>query len=348
MTALLRNILEFVQDIVNNYGWAVIIFSLFIKAVLLPLDYKSRKSMRAMTALNPKMEELKKKYANDQEKLNQKMSELYKKNKVNPLSGCLPMLIQLPILFMMFSVMRNTAAELQLDQMYKWVAANFLNGETGELLKLDNEAVQAVLQAVKSGEALKTFGDPQGWLWIKSVFQPDSFMKTVIPTMEELSIMLQQYGDKITPEVKELLTLYASDTNQIASAVDLAVRENCGFTTFNLFLNWIPISFPKNWSVYVNGCFALPILAGVTQFLQTKLTPTSADTSSQKGGTGAFMKWFFPIFSVWICISSTAAFAIYWVFVNIWSIVTNFAINKYLDAKDKKTQVVTEKEALQP
>ena len=49
MTALLRNILEFVQDIVNNYGWAVIIFSLFIKAVLLPLDYKSRKSMRAMT-----------------------------------------------------------------------------------------------------------------------------------------------------------------------------------------------------------------------------------------------------------------------------------------------------------
>ena len=69
--------------------------------------------------------------------------------------------------------------------------------------------------------------------------------------------------------------------------------------------------------------------------------------SSQNAGSGKFMKWFFPIFSVWICLSSTAAFAAYWVFVNVWSIVTNYAINKYLDAK--KPQIVDdEKEAIQP
>ena len=67
----------------------------------------------------------------------------------------------------------------------------------------------------------------------------------------------------------------------------------------------------------------------------------------QQPTTGNFMKWFFPIFSVWICLSSTAAFAAYWVFVNLWSIVTNFAINKYLDAKTAPI-VDTEKEAIQP
>ncbi|MBQ9856634.1 MAG: membrane protein insertase YidC, partial [Clostridia bacterium] len=103
MTGLFESLLTGINQIIGNYGWAVIIFSLLIKAVLLPLDIKSRKSMRAMSALNPKMEELKKRYGNDQEKLNRKMSELYKKNKVNPLSGCLPMLIQLPVLFIMFA-----------------------------------------------------------------------------------------------------------------------------------------------------------------------------------------------------------------------------------------------------
>ncbi len=348
MTSLLRSVLDFAQDIVHNYGWAVIIFSIIIKGVLLPLDVKSRKSMRAMTALNPKMEELKKRYANDQEKLNQKMSELYKKNKVNPLSGCLPMLIQLPILFMMFSVMRNTAAEMQLGQMFDWISANFLN-EAKEFLSLDSAQVQDMLKAIESGAALETYGDPQGWLWIKSVFQPDSFMKTVIPTMTDLKNMLTQYADKLSPEMADVLTQYAADTAGIASAVDLAVSNNCGFTRFNLFLNFLPVSFPSNWSSYVNGCFVLPVLAGVTQFLQTKLTPTTADAGSNKGGSGAFMKWFFPIFSVWICLSSTAAFAIYWVFVNIWGIVTNFAINKYLDKKENKNiQVESEKEALQP
>ena len=80
MTSMFRAILDFVYQLVGNYGWAVIIFSLLIKCVLLPLDIKSRRSMRAMSALNPKMEELKKRYGDDQQKLNQKMSDRYKKN----------------------------------------------------------------------------------------------------------------------------------------------------------------------------------------------------------------------------------------------------------------------------
>lgn len=419
MTGFFENILTGIFNIIGNYGWAVIIFSLLIKLVLLPLDFKSRRSMRAMTALNPKMEELKKRYANDQEKLNQKMGELYRKNKVNPLSGCLPMLLQLPILFIMFAAMRNIAAELQLDQMYKWVMTNFVDNAAwleltqsvewpslrNILLSVNNLAslndsqittlhnllatcesptVTAVINGLISGEGVQAFGsvfhaadnqsvidfiqllgtgkgaeiftDTNGWLWVKNIFQPDSFTKTTVLTGEELRLMLGQYAKKIDNKNElALLRLYAGfDTsavsgsvNGLAASVDTAISDYCGFKRINLIFNIVTINFPMNLKAeYINGWLILPILAGVTQLLQTKLTPT-AENSSNQNGTGKFMKWFFPFFSVWICLSSTAAFAAYWVFVNIFSIVTNFVINKVLE---KQTPVVseTEKEAIQP
>ncbi len=350
MTSLLRSILDWVQTIVGNYGWAVIVFSLLIKGVLLPLDFKSRKSMRAMAALNPKLEELKKRYANDQEKLNQKTTELYRKNKVNPLSGCLPMLIQLPVLFIMFSVMRNAAASMQLRMMYDWVVnSNLVNLDTMEFISDKSAAFEEIIAKLSSGDGIAMFGDTHSWLWIKSVFQPDTFSKTFIPTMSELNTMIGQYKDALSAENMNVLKLYAADTNGLASAVDAAVRSNCGFTTYNLFFNFLPINIPSNWSTYVNGYFILPVLAGVTQFISYKLQPAQPATTSangKKGGTGAFMKWFFPIFSVYICISSTAAFAIYWVFVNIWTMVTNFGINKFLEIKESRS--LADKEAVQP
>ena len=347
MTGLFESLLTGINQIIGNYGWAVIIFSLLIKAVLLPLDIKSRKSMRAMSALNPKMEELKKRYGNDQEKLNRKMSELYKKNKVNPLSGCLPMLIQLPVLFIMFAAMRNIAAELQLTQMYDWIKGNLMNAE-GAFLSL--EEVQPLLDALRNGD-ISSFGATDGWLWVKNVFQPDSFTKTIIPTMNELSVLLNQNKKVISAEMMDVLSRYANNTGEIAAAVDQAIAGHCDYLTFNLFFNMFPIKIPTNWSVYVNGCLILPVLAGVTQILQTKLMNAggskAVSENSQNAANGKFMKWFFPIFSVWICLSSTAAFAAYWVFVNVWSIVTNFVINKYLDAKAVPI-VDTEKEAIQP
>ena len=343
MTGLFENLLVAINQIVGNYGWAVIIFSLLIKAVLLPLDIKSRKSMRAMSALNPKMDELKKRYGNDQEKLNRKMNELYKKNKVNPLSGCLPMLIQLPVLFIMFAAMRNIAAELQLTQMFNWIHDNLMNAE-GAFITLED--AQPLLDALRNGDA-SSFGQTESWLWVKSVFQPDSFTRTIVPSMSELSTMLSQYKNALSSEQMEVLRLYASNTGELAGAIEQAIADHCGFYKFNLLFNMLPIRIPTNWSVYVNGCLALPILAGLTQVLQSKIM-NSKDSAGQSGGTnGAFMKWFFPIFSVWICLSSTAAFAAYWVFVNVWSIVTTFAINKYLDAKQPQI-VDTEKEAIQP
>ena len=92
---------------VGNFGVSIIIVTILIKIMLLPLTLKQDKSMKEMKKLQPELEKIKEKYANDKQMLNIKTMELYREHKVNPLGGCLPLLLQLPILFALFGVLRN-------------------------------------------------------------------------------------------------------------------------------------------------------------------------------------------------------------------------------------------------
>ncbi|WP_375573319.1 membrane protein insertase YidC [Seohaeicola saemankumensis] len=92
------------MGLTGSMGWAIIGLTLLIKALLFPLAYKSYVSMAKMKELQPKMEELKKAAGDDRQKLQKDMMELYKKEKVNPASGCLPILLQIPIFFSLYKV----------------------------------------------------------------------------------------------------------------------------------------------------------------------------------------------------------------------------------------------------
>ena len=91
------NILVFIYSVVGNYGVAILIFTVLIKLVTLPFTMQQQKAMRAQAGVAPKMEAIKKKYAKDPQKLQQAQLELYKTEGINPLSGCLPMLIPWPL-----------------------------------------------------------------------------------------------------------------------------------------------------------------------------------------------------------------------------------------------------------
>ena len=108
---LLKQFLAFLLNTtdkyVGNFGVSIIIVTILIKIMLLPLTLKQDKSMKEMKKLQPELEKIKEKYANDKQMLNIKTMELYKEHKVNPLGGCLPLLLQLPILFALFGVLRN-------------------------------------------------------------------------------------------------------------------------------------------------------------------------------------------------------------------------------------------------
>ena len=97
-------LLHELNKLIGNMGWAIIGLTLIIKAILFPLAYKSYVSMAKMKELQPEMEALKKSSGDDRQKMQQGMMELYKKNKVNPAAGCMPILLQIPIFFSLYKV----------------------------------------------------------------------------------------------------------------------------------------------------------------------------------------------------------------------------------------------------
>ncbi len=118
------NLLVFFYNIVpgNDIGVAIILLTIVVKMVLYPFSQQSIRGQKALQQLQPKIEEIKKNYKNDKEKQAKELMQLYKNEKVNPLSSCLPLLIQLPILLAVFQVFRTGLGNGSLDLLYSFIA----------------------------------------------------------------------------------------------------------------------------------------------------------------------------------------------------------------------------------
>ena len=152
--ALLGGVFSFV----GSYWLAIVIFTVIVKVLLVPLSFKQIQSTKAMNDIQPKLKKLQDKYKDDKETLNIKMMELYKENNINPLAGCLPLLIQMPVLFGLFGVLRNPA---------KYVFGG--------------------------SEALASEALSQGFLWVSNLSVPDSLgalIDTGVPFLNGLPGLL--------------------------------------------------------------------------------------------------------------------------------------------------------------
>ena len=349
VTVWLREILQWIYGLVNNYGIAVIIFTVLIRTVLTPFEVKSRKGMRKMSEMQPKLNKLQQKYGDDKERLQQKQAELMKKEHYNPMSGCLPLLLQWPILFCMFYAMRDIANMKLVEQ-----AFTFLKGETPVY---------------------------ESFLWIKNVFMADSPFKTIAPDANAMiSIGYKAWKHMLeTVSEADLAVMLQHIQTAVPAAAELTASQIFDFsstsalqTTVNTYLlptmQQLPdyiaqtaaVSGWKNVSVLLfsftlykdyNGLLILPVLSGVTQWMMTKLNPAMQEQDAQQqqanqqnGSMNAFMKYFFPIFSAFICLSSNAGFALYWVTINLFATAQSILINKYLEKKDAAAKALTDGE----
>ncbi len=313
MNDFLVAILNGINSVIHNYGWSMVVFTLLIKLILLPLDYKSRKSMRRMTKLQPQIAKLQKKYANDKEKLNQKTAELYRREGINPMSGCLPMLVSMVILFIMFAAMRTVA---------------------------NTEMASQALGLLTTGTQTN-----ESWLWIKNIWMPDSPFNPVIADSANLRIIPADIWAKVfaslDPASVTALAQYGIDAATISGETVFAALQTLPVYAQETQL-WA--TMPQlnllivNLSIYAhnNGWFILPILAAVTQYLMTLSQPQpAADPNNPAASTNKFMKYFFPLFSLWICSSYNAIFALYWVVSNVFAWVQGLVMNKMFEKMDE-------------
>lgn len=322
MNELLTSILYGINSVIHNYGWSMVVFTLLVKLLILPLDYKSRKGMRKMTAVQPEMLKLQKKYANDKEKLNQKTAELYRKEGVSPMSGCLPMLVSMFVLWFMWAAMRSVA---------------------------NTELAKQCIELLTTGSQTN-----ESWLWIKNLWMPDSPFNPVIPNKNSLTMITAEQWSAVFASLnaEQVSTLAAMG---IDAATISAETVFAGLQTLPIYAQetalWSVMPSVNliitNLQIYANnnGWFILPVLAAVTQYLMVLSQPQTApaDPNNPAASTNNFMKYFFPLFSLWICSSYNALFSLYWVVSNIFAWIQSIVLNKVFDHQDKvKKETVKE------
>jgi YidC/Oxa1 family membrane protein insertase len=142
-------VLSKIYDVVPNYGVSIIILTLVIKLLLVPLGIRQIKSMQHMQAIQPKIKELQKKYKNNKQKQQEETMKLYKEAGVNPLGGCLPLLLQFPILIAMYAVIRTPVPNANFDPSKPASSTNveYLNNH----LPTDSELYRVVTQHDAAG-----------------------------------------------------------------------------------------------------------------------------------------------------------------------------------------------------
>ena len=316
------SILKGINDFVGNWGVAIILFTILIRLLLTPFDMKSRVSMRRMSKLQPQLQALQKKYANDREKLNAKTAELYKKEHVNPLSSCLPMLLTWPILIIIFGAMRSASNRELLGQVTQMLENPGQRPDFEQFLWIKNlwQPDNLFRCAYVDGDTLKTVSTD---LWVEW-FENLQNSGNIPAALQELGLTTADFKDSLSATVDKIMSVINVGGSDYAQAF-----ESTGFEM--IIFGRVPKLF--------NGLMLLPALSAGSQILMTKITSMGQPKQEPAPGqpnTGKFMQIFFPLLSVYFCLTYTAAFALYWVVGNLASMAQTVIINKVLDNREKK------------
>ena len=320
LNSLLLTIMKAMHSIINNYALTIILFTILIKLVVMPLNLKSRRSTMRMTSVQPKMQALQEKYKDDQEKLNQKMSELYRKEGVSPMGGCLPMIISMFILFAMFYALRTFANEQLVAQFLTF----YHNPEIDPTTLTDS------------------------FLWIKNLWMPDSPFATFLPDVQSLQLVEYDVWNRVSAEMAAAGTipqaLSLADRNAVMTFVNevaapfIASEAYAPYVAPVVGLGNLSIMGIIKFTIYKvgNGWFMLPILSILTQIFMQNLTMKSQPMTGDQASSQKTMLYVMTFMSLYFCAIYNSAFALYWVISNVYAIVEHIAFDRYFKQQDRK------------
>ena len=326
LNSLLLTLIKALHTFINNYALTIIVFTILIKLVVMPLNLKSRRSTMRMSTIQPKAAALQAKYKDDQEKLNQKLQELYRKVGVNPMGSCLPMLISMVILFAMFYALRTFANEQLVSQFLTF----YHNPEIDP----------------------HTLVEP--FLWIKNLWMPDSPFATYMPDVQSLRLVDYKVWNDVS--AKLVADGVIPQALSFAGAADLTTYINDVVTPFISSAAYAPYIAPVaglgnlniigliRFSIYQegNGWFLLPILSVVSQIFMQKLTMKNTQMDPSQESSQKMMIYVMTFMSLYFCASYNSAFALYWVVSNIYAIIEQIGFNKYFEQQDRKASKAEE------
>lgn len=301
-------IIDFIYQFIPNYGLAIIIFTILIKLVILPLNLKSQRSMVKQQKLAPQLQELQRKYANDKEKLNKEMMELYKANDANPTGGCLPLLIQFPIIIGLFQVIQKPISYM---------------------LHVDFNLPENINKVINLQKIV--INNP-----VLSEMAPNGFLTAEMKTLaDNFQIAMSNFA--ANPAVEGF-----SDwvINFKFLGLDLSGYPSAVWAPLSaLFAGRILPSLYQTLPL-----LAVPILAGVTSWLVGKMstqnTPQQAASDDNAAAMSRSMTLMMPLMSVFFTFSLPAGVGLYWIISNLAQMVQQYFTVKYFKKKEENAVVI--------
>jgi YidC/Oxa1 family membrane protein insertase len=222
LIGIVEQVLVFLYSFTHNYGVAIILLTIIIRVLMYPLMQKQMTSMRETQKIQPLMQEIQRKYKNDKEKMNQELMKLYKEHKVNPMGGCLPLIVQMPVLILFFQVLREFE--------YHIPNTNIIDGG---FLWIQNEVMYLGEMVAGLAAPDKLFGVIQ--------FSGNEYFIGILPILVGASMYFQQ----------KLTTPTAPATNQGSSSSNpTASTQKMMTTIMPLMIGFISFTLPSGLSLY--------------------------------------------------------------------------------------------------
>ncbi|PKM51093.1 MAG: hypothetical protein CVV02_08050 [Firmicutes bacterium HGW-Firmicutes-7] len=288
---------------VVSIGISIIVFTIIIRLLMIPLAIKQQKSMKDMQKVQPEIKKLQEKYKNkkdpdSQKKFQEESSKLYQEHNVNPLGGCLPVVIQMPILFALFAVLRNIPAYIgHVRDVYASVVTNIIS----------LPGYEKTLETLHEAQKIKV----KGFDVTNQNKIIDLLNGLTSSGWEELTESFIEISDKLTP-------LYDK------------ISQMNYFLTINL------ADTPVNFSNGINGIFTvgllIPILCFLAQLLVTK-TSSSPTSQKQQDQTQKTMMIMMPFITLIFVFQMPAGLGLYWLISNVFQVVQQVVVNKHLEEK---------------
>lgn len=303
---------------IENVGLCIILFTFLVNILMIPLTIKTQKSSKMTQVMNPELQAIAKKYKNKKDndsmmKMQQEQQAVYAKYGVSPMGSCLPMLIQLPILFALYQVI--------------WKVPAYVNS----VYNIYTDLVNKLLTTTGAQEYLEQFATAARVDFEKQGFVSD----TIVDILYSLTpANWVELAEKF-PNLSTIINETAMKAEHINSFLGINIADSP--------LTIIQNGFADKDFLAIVVAIAIPVLAGLTQWLNTKLTPqAAADSSTEENAVNSSMKTMntvMPLMSVFFCFTFSTGLGIYWVAGSVIRCIIQVIVNKQMDKVDIDTLV---------
>ena len=319
-------VLNFLYELIGNFGFAIILFSILIKIIMLPISWAQQKTMKKSQKVNEEMKQIQFKYKNDQEKMNQEIMALYKREKMNPASGCLSAIIQIVLLISVFVLVRSPLTYMK---------------------KTDSEIINNSIKYVQEQGSSTNYKEIAVINYITNLENQES-------VEENQEIQEQQEENDISEETSD------NENNSNFNIKDYKDELYINMNFFGIDLSKVPTEDLTNIKALI-----IPILYVISSFISIRLSTNINNKKEEKlisdglgnkaenandkinekdenneekepdlndamADTNKKMSWFMPIMSISIAMVAPLGLALYWLMNNILMIFERLVLNKII------------------